>query len=228
MDATRSSSPAGGASAASRYARNERSAGGTHALVLRLVPDGSTVLDVGCASGYLGEALAARGCEVFGLDRDASAVARVPPCYRDAVVLDLEEADALPWREPFDVIVAADVLEHLRDPARALRLLRRSLRDDGIAVLSLPNVAHVSVRVPLLLGRFRYRTTGILDETHCRLFTVATARELAESCGFRVERTLAGSDRFGALVNGHPALARALTGLLAHSIVLLCRPRAAC
>lgn len=210
--------------AASRYVRNERSAGGTHALVLQLVPAGSKVLDVGCASGYLGEPLAARACDVFGLDRDPSAVARVPTCYRDALVIDLEEVDELPWREPFDVIVAADVLEHLRDPARALRLLRPSLRDGGIAVVSLPNVAHVSVRVPLLFGRFRYRTTGILDETHCRLFTVATARELVEACGFRVERIFAGSDRFGTLINSRPALARALGGLLAHSIVLLCRP----
>lgn len=207
----------------SSYARNYR-VHGTHEVILGLVPSGSRVLDVGCATGYLGAALAERGCLVWGLDRDPAALRQARGRYRDLRVIDLEEADRLPWPERyFDVIIGADILEHLRDPGRALRLLHRYLQPEGRAIVSVPNVAHLSVRIPLLFGRFRYGETGILDRTHLRLFTFKTARELVESCGFRVERALAGSDRFGLLLNRFPLLGRILRGALAYGVILVCR-----
>jgi hypothetical protein len=93
-------------------------------------------------------------------------------------------------------------------------------------VISLPNVAHVSVRVPLLFGRFRYTGSGILDRTHCRLFTFETARELVLSSGLRVERAFGGSNRFGRLL-ALPVAAPLLRGLLAYNVVLVAREPAA-
>jgi 2-polyprenyl-3-methyl-5-hydroxy-6-metoxy-1,4-benzoquinol methylase len=211
---------------ASRYRRNYRRYG-THELIVRQVPPASVVLDVGCAAGYLGEPLRGRGCTVFGVERDpaAAAVARTSS-YEDVRTLDIDRTDELPWPEhSFAVVVAADVFEHLDDPAHALRLLRRYLAPSGQLILSLPNVAHLSVRVPLLFGRFTYRPTGILDETHKRLFTFRTARELVESCGFQSERLLGASDRFGGLLQSLGPAAPLVRGLLAYSIVIVATPR---
>jgi GT2 family glycosyltransferase/2-polyprenyl-3-methyl-5-hydroxy-6-metoxy-1,4-benzoquinol methylase len=206
---------------ASRYVRNRRRYG-THELVLRLVPDAARVLDVGCASGYLGSALADRRCRVWGVDQDEQALRSAEGVYEDVRAIDLERIDALPWpEESFDVIVAADVLEHLRDPQRVLRLLERYLAPGGRLVVSLPNVANASVRVPLLFGRFNYADKGILDSTHVRLYTFETARALVESCGFSVERTYSGSNAFGFALNRFRAL-EPLRGLLAYNVILSC------
>jgi hypothetical protein len=85
-------------------------------------------------------------------------------------------------------------------------------------------VAHLSVRVPLLLGRFNYRATGILDETHVRLYTFKTAHELVDSCGFEVESLVGASDHFGALLQ-LPGASRLLRGMLAYNVVVLAKPR---
>jgi 2-polyprenyl-3-methyl-5-hydroxy-6-metoxy-1,4-benzoquinol methylase len=193
-------------------------------VLLRQVPAASSVLDIGCSTGYVGDALRARNCRVWGVDRDAAAAAKAKASYEEVYVLDLDECDGLPWPEiSFDVVLCADVIEHLRDPARALRLVRRYVSPRGRLVLSVPNVAHVSVRLPLLVGRFEYRRSGILDETHLRLFTFRTARTLVESSGFAIERVLGGSDHFGALLDRLGVAAYLLRGLLAYNIIVVAR-----
>jgi 2-polyprenyl-3-methyl-5-hydroxy-6-metoxy-1,4-benzoquinol methylase len=71
-------------------------------------------------------------------------------------------------------VVLADVLEHLPDPVRVLRSVHSLLNPGARIVVSVPNVAHVSVRAQLLFGRFRYSARGILDRTHLRFFTQRT------------------------------------------------------
>jgi 2-polyprenyl-3-methyl-5-hydroxy-6-metoxy-1,4-benzoquinol methylase len=207
---------------ATRYRRNYARRG-THETLLAFVPAGVDVLDVGCATGYLGTTLMERGCRVWGVEVDAAAAHEARRRYEDVATLDLDVTDELPWeRRSFDVIVAADVLEHLRDPLRTLRMLREYARPGATFVISLPNVAHVSVRIPLLFGRFRYAESGILDRTHSRLFTFATARELVVSSGLDVARVRGGSDRFGRIL-ALPVAGALLRGLLAYSAVVLAR-----
>jgi hypothetical protein len=55
-------------------------------------------------------------------------------------------------------------------------------------VVSLPNVAHWSVRLPLLFGRFRYAGRGILDRSHLRFYTLASIRDELAGAGFESER----------------------------------------
>jgi 2-polyprenyl-3-methyl-5-hydroxy-6-metoxy-1,4-benzoquinol methylase len=208
----------------SEYRRNLHRYG-AHELILREVPRGSSVLDVGCATGYLAEPLKARGCRVWGLDRDADAVSTAAASYEEAHVVDLDASDALPVPEgAFDVVICADVIEHLRDPERGLRLVRRYLASNGRLILSVPNVANFSVRFPLALGRFEYRQSGILDRTHTRLFTFRTATELVESCDLVVLRELGASDRFGGLLRLLGRAGRPLRGLLAYNVVIVATP----
>jgi 2-polyprenyl-3-methyl-5-hydroxy-6-metoxy-1,4-benzoquinol methylase len=172
----------------------------SHRLVLGEVPDGARVLDVGCATGYLAAELTRRGCVVDGVEFDpvAAEQARAPGRCREVFVGDLESpltreaVEAMSGRGAGgpDVVVCADVLEHLRDPWSALAWMRTLLAPGGRAVISVPNIAHWTARRALLGGRFDYSDFGLLDRTHLRFFTRASATELAHRAGFvvRAER----------------------------------------
>jgi SAM-dependent methyltransferase len=88
--------------------------------------------------------------------------------------------------DPFDVVLFADVLEHVADPGSFVQLAHRALRPDGRVIASIPNIAHWSVRIDLLRGRFNYQPVGIRDSTHLRWFTGETVKSLFESNGLRV------------------------------------------
>ena len=95
----------------------------------------------------------------------------------------------------FDVIVFGDVLEHLRDPLVVLRKAKALLADRGSVVASIPNIAHGSVRLALLAGRFDYQELGLLDSTHVRFFTRSSVEDLFREAGLvpiDVRRTTAG------------------------------------
>jgi O-antigen biosynthesis protein len=101
------------------------------------------------------------------------------------VVGDLDSmdlAEAFPG-ETFDVIVFGDVLEHLRDPLPTLRQARTMLSPGGSVVVSVPNIAHGSVRLALLRGKFPYGPLGLLDNTHLRFFTRDGLEDLMREAG---------------------------------------------
>jgi 2-polyprenyl-3-methyl-5-hydroxy-6-metoxy-1,4-benzoquinol methylase len=163
------------------------SPGSTHMLVLELVEPGARVLEFGCASGYMSQALQdRRGATVVGVELDAEAAQLAAAHAERVLVGDAEELDleAELGGERFDAIVFADVLEHLRDPAALLRRVRPLVADNGVVIASIPNVAHASVRLALLGGSFRYRNQGLLDQTHLRFFTREGVQDLFESSGF--------------------------------------------
>jgi hypothetical protein len=100
--------------------------------------------------------------------------------------VDLDALPPLPYPDGhFDVITCADVLEHLVEPGTLLGQLRRYLKDDGRLVVSIPNVRHESVLLPLLVeGRFTYQDAGVLDRTHLRFFTLFEFQRFLRAHGF--------------------------------------------
>jgi methionine biosynthesis protein MetW len=160
----------------------------SHWQVADLVGSAKRVLDVGCSTGYFAEALAARGNEVLGVEYDEASARAARERGLDVLAADLERVDLAEHfgESSFDVVVFADVLEHLRDPLPVLRSARRLLRPGGFVVISLPNIAHGDVRLALLDGRFDYTETGILDDTHTRFFTRRSLVEFVRSGGFVV------------------------------------------
>jgi O-antigen biosynthesis protein len=156
--------------------------GSVHADVIGLVGDSSRVLELGPATGYMSRVLSARGCTVVGIEIDPEMAERATEFCEQVIVGDLDTLDlaAELGDERFDTIVAADVLEHLKNPLQALERLRSFLKPDGSFVISIPNVAHGSVRLALLSGHFDYRQSGLLDSTHLRFFTRETLEKLLD------------------------------------------------
>jgi SAM-dependent methyltransferase len=135
------------------------------------------ILDVGTASGYLGKTLRERGHTVTGIEKDAATAKRARDFYDTFHLADIETF-AFPYREEFDYILFADVLEHLRDPAAVLRRCIPALKESGKIIISVPNVANFIVRFSLLFGKFDYMDRGILDRTHLRFFTLRSLKKM--------------------------------------------------
>lgn len=162
--------------------------GHSFTLIANAIGDGWKVLDIGCDTGLFSEYLRnAKGCICYGVERnlDAAKLARSRVhTLLEGSILD----DSLLTRLPsdFNAIVLADVLEHLPDPGALLVKLRYKLKPNGVVFAALPNIAHISIRVRILCGKFEYEERGILDRTHLRFYTRKSAIRMFEHCGMRV------------------------------------------
>ncbi|HZT32949.1 MAG TPA: class I SAM-dependent methyltransferase [Bryobacteraceae bacterium] len=160
----------------------------SHTLLLASLPargEGRRVLDIGCAAGYLGAALANRGYRVTGIENPAHVPADFPPGAA-LVCADLDQG-LPPQLGAFDFILCADVLEHLRRPEALLRELRRALAPGGRLIASLPNSGHLYFRWNVLLGRFPQHDRGLFDRTHLHFYTWQGWRDLFAGAGFAIE-----------------------------------------
>jgi len=170
-----------------RYQTSNRLPSECFELIVRLIPSGAQVLDVGCGSGDLADLLRSRcHAHVVGVEPDPTRAA-----HARALGLEIFEGmltlDACQQLGQFDVVVFADVIEHLPDPLALLHLSRRLLRPAGFIVVSVPNIAHWTVRLSLLKGQFDYAPVGIMDATHLRWFTARTLEQLLSAAGFELE-----------------------------------------
>jgi 2-polyprenyl-3-methyl-5-hydroxy-6-metoxy-1,4-benzoquinol methylase len=162
----------------------KESRGSSHRLALEMTGSGHDVLDVGCGEGFFAEKLVKQGNRVTGVDYLAA------PSQREAFASyhqeDLQEGLRIPPPEKFDRILFLDVLEHMLHPEHLLREARQLLRPGGQIVVSVPNIANISVRLLLLFGRFDYTDRGILDRTHLHFYTRKTAVQMLTAQGFEI------------------------------------------
>ncbi len=148
---------------------------------------GLEVLDAGCGFATTSQHIQRLGNRVTGIESNAAAVAVARTRIAEVIEADLELFDA---NRKFDVILFADVLEHLAWPIGVLRRYTEMLKERGTVIVSLPNVGLWSVRLGLLFGRFPYQESGVLDRTHLRFFTRGSAIHMLHAAGLRpVHRT---------------------------------------
>ena len=152
-----------------------------------LIPEGSHVLDIGCSTGNFGkELIKKKKCTVVGVDifEEDLKVAKkhLTNVYRRNI-----EVDSIADLGTFDVILMADVIEHLIDPISALKKLKNQLKKDGLFVFSVPNMANIGVRLELLAGRFTYTSYGLLDQTHLHYYDRIQLETVLKNAGFSVE-----------------------------------------
>ena len=156
-------------------------------MVRRFAPAGGMLLDLGAAGGELGAALRERFRRSIGFEYNVDCIGELHGRFDSVVIADLDRMGRLPANA--DAVVMADVLEHLHDPAAALRNVRDALSPGGHAFISVPNVANVTVRLALLFGRFEYAERGILDRTHIRFYTSRSFVRHVEQAGLRIVAT---------------------------------------
>ncbi len=163
-----------------------------NATLPRVIPAGARVLDVGCGGGVNLAALVRAGCSGVGVEIDAGAASRARARGLTVYTGDVRDAS---FRERialeqgrFDVVVLADLLEHLERPEEVFLATAALLVPGGKVVVSIPNVAVWFQRLALLFGRWNYDETGILDRTHLRFFTKSSFRWWLRSLGFRPVR----------------------------------------
>ena len=158
------------------------------ALIAGLVPERARVLDVGCGSGAVSTVIRRlRNARLVGVEPDSER-AQVARDRGIEVIQGYLSTELLEQLGRFNVVVFADVLEHLPNPSALLQLGCCALERDGAIVISVPNVAHWSVRWELLRGRFDYEKHGIMDATHLRWFTANSLVNWLRNNGLQVEQ----------------------------------------
>ena len=149
------------------------------------------VLDLGTGSGTLGRHLRdSKGCFVDGFTVSAEEASLAIPWYHHVQVGNLEQSGWSSVFEPevYDVIVCADVLEHVRRPEDVLREARSLLKPGGLLLVSVPNVAYAGLVADLMHGRWEYGPEGLLDASHMRFFTRDSFARLLKREGWHLHR----------------------------------------
>ena len=179
------------------------SADSSHGVLLRQLGKKSPcrVLDVGCSDGALGERIRTLGHVVVGIDLERHEL--VEGRLDNFIQADLDQG--LPKDIPglFDVVLCADVVEHVRQPDVLLDELRAVVAPGGSVLVSIPNFGHWYPRVRTMFGLFDYDRRGILDRTHVRFFTHRSFKRLAQTAGYSVQRVACTGFPFDVLSRGN-------------------------
>jgi len=163
--------------------------------VLRMIETKpAKVLDVGCGAGLTADLITKRypTTVVIGVEPDEALATVARNRMSKVLHAKIDSAhtlERLGRLGPFDLIICADVLEHLAEPANTLRSLAQLLANDGFLITSVPNVRHVSTFVSLgVFGTWPMRDRGIHDQTHLRFFARRNILDLGRSAGLTLLR----------------------------------------
>ena len=155
----------------------------------------AVILELGCGSGATGALALSKGkCRRYvGIELFAP-MALEAEKFLSKVHQGNIETIQLPYEEEtFDSLIMSEVLEHLVAPELVLNRLVRLLKPGGKVFASSPNIAHWRPIYELMMGRFEYQESGLMDRTHLRWFTPKSFKKMFEEAGVVI-------DRFGPLV----------------------------
>ncbi len=149
------------------------------------------VLEIGCGAGATGYALKQKfkDIEYIGIESEEEAAQIARTRLDKVIVSDIEKAPLETFgllKEHFDLIICADVLEHLYDPWKTLFVLHEYLKPDGKLLTSIPNIQNISIITNLLKGYWTYEAEGLLAATHIRFFTLNEVAKMLSGSGYRI------------------------------------------
>jgi O-antigen biosynthesis protein len=157
------------------------------------------VLEIGCGAGATGKEIKRLhpAATYYGIEIDEAAAVEARAAL-DCVItgnverMNLEHAGIR--KQMFDVVICADVLEHLYDPWSLVSSLHDYLVPGGRIVASIPNIQNIRVVRNLIGGRWTYTNQGLLDATHIRFFTLREIGEMFVKNNYFVEEIISSVD----------------------------------
>jgi 2-polyprenyl-3-methyl-5-hydroxy-6-metoxy-1,4-benzoquinol methylase len=160
--------------------------------IVKILPEGATVLDIGAGNGMLGRVLQQAGKQmtIDGIEPNEFAATLAKPFYRTVYQGYAQDYAQMIQSTHYDYVVLADVIEHIPNPAVFLAELIPHFQKTTKLIISMPNVAFGGVRLALLNGFFDYVDSGLLERTHLRFFTLISAQRLFEEQHLYSERIL--------------------------------------
>lgn len=157
-------------------------------VILKYLKKGQKVLDVGCSEGELGAIIKEKfNSKVYGIEISEKAIEIAKKRLDKVMKINIEDEFELDEKN-FDVIIFADILEHLYNPEQCINKFKKYLADDGYFIISIPNIANWLIRLKLLFGNFDYEPAGILDDTHIRFFTFKSIKKMIEKLGLKIKK----------------------------------------
>lgn len=150
--------------------------------IIEILPDRAKILDIGAGNGLLGWLIKQIKPEIVAdaIEPNEFAGNIAKKYYRNFYCDYFQNIKNNIIHEKYDYIILADVVEHISDPLSFLRDLLEGLAISTKLIVSIPNVAHYSVRLSLLNGHFSYEDSGLLERTHLRFFTIETIYNLSK------------------------------------------------
>jgi 2-polyprenyl-3-methyl-5-hydroxy-6-metoxy-1,4-benzoquinol methylase len=185
------------------------------------------VLDIGCGAGSNAPWFRRHGArEIVGVELDDPSAARAKTVFDQVVQGTIEEA-IVGLDGSFDLIVCADVLEHLVDPWAIVDQLRRLTSPSTVLAVSIPNIRFLGALARIAVGPgFQYQEQGIFDVTHMRFFTRHDVDRMLHQGGWMAERW--GSQLFGRFQSARVLAQRLTRGRsdqwLAEQLFVVARP----
>ena len=160
----------------------------SHSKIAKIIKSNLTsgdILDIGCGGGFIGALLPRHLYNIYGIDANKELLIEAQKVYKKGWCLDIEK-ETPPINLKFDLLIFADILEHLQDPITVLRNYLNYGKSGCLIVISTPNVANIAIRLSLLFGHFNYYERGILDKTHLRFFTLSTFKKMLAEAGLEI------------------------------------------
>jgi len=189
-----------------------------HSIILKLINHNKTILDVGCNTGYIGKYfIKNKNCVCDGIDCNQELLNQAKQAgYRNTFKIDLSKSSFKIERK-YDAILFIDVLEHLPNPYLILKkIIKENLKDNGKAVICLPNIARLEQRIKHLSGRFDYQKSGIMHQDHLRFFTKKSAIQMLQRTNLQIKKIL--PTGLGAQIKFWP-------NLLSFQFIFICRKK---
>lgn len=148
------------------------------------------ILDLGCSSGFIGQQIKKlyKKVIIYGLDYNKRDIIQAKKVLDVAKVSDLNNFKHTDVDQQFNLIILADIIEHLTSPKKLLKQLPYLLKPHGRIVLSIPNFSHYSVVNKLLSQKWKYDSYGILDKTHVKFYNYKSIVKLLESKKFYIQK----------------------------------------
>jgi len=150
-----------------------------------------TICDLGCGNGYLAGQLGKRGYTVLGIDasetylqiaREYNGSERVS--FMNGLIDATLAKQLLAVRQPFDLVVSSDVIEHLYNPLDFLETALALLRPGGTAVIGTPYHGYLKNVAISLAGKWDVHHSVHWHGGHIKFFSPSSLRKMMLNAGF--------------------------------------------